>query len=367
MVDVAIVRSHNILYDSRVRKIAESINKKYSVFVLGWDRRGISKKNISDNLMKFKLFSLQAPIGRPSLIWYLPFFWSWVFIKLVTLRPQVVHACDLDTVIPCSLYKTIFGKKLVFDVFDRYAMANIPQKNKFLYSFVTTLEESYSEHADVLITVGKNVLRTFKRKPKYFEIIMNTSEDHPMKKDNHEKNLLTLVYTGAIVRNRGIEQVTAVIKDVEGVELVVAGWVIDNELLNELMKMPNVKYVGLLEPADALTLEGNSDVMVILYDLKIQNHNFANPSKTFEAMMLGLPIITNVTHDIIKDAEFGIIVNYEDLDQIKSAIISLRDNAEIRKRLGENGRKAFERKYDWKMMEQKLYKIYDGLLKQTSS
>jgi hypothetical protein len=33
----------------------------------------------------------------------------------------VVHACDLDVILPCYVYKKLFRKKLVFDILDRYA------------------------------------------------------------------------------------------------------------------------------------------------------------------------------------------------------------------------------------------------------
>jgi hypothetical protein len=56
------------------------------------------------------------------MIFYFPLFWTWVFIKLVIYRPKVVHAFDLDTVLPCYIYKKLFRKKLVFDIVDRYAI-----------------------------------------------------------------------------------------------------------------------------------------------------------------------------------------------------------------------------------------------------
>jgi glycosyltransferase involved in cell wall biosynthesis len=79
-------------------------------------------------------------------------------------------------------------------------------------------------------------------------------------------------------------------------------------------------------------------------------------------MMCGVPIITNVAHEIVNETGCGIIVEYDNKEQIKEAIITLRDNPELRKRLGTNGRKAFLEKYNWNIMEQKLYKIYDDLL-----
>ena len=132
-----------------------SLSKRYSTLVLGWNREGVSKKIINDYIVDLKLFNMRAPFGKPSLVAYFPLFWIWILIKLFMYRPKVVHACDLDTVIPCYIYKIIFRKKLVFDVFDRYAMAYIPPKFKTLYSLVNLLEEIFAGKADVLINVWK--------------------------------------------------------------------------------------------------------------------------------------------------------------------------------------------------------------------
>jgi glycosyltransferase involved in cell wall biosynthesis len=85
-------------------------------------------------------------------------------------------------------------------------------------------------------------------------------------------------------------------------------------------------------------------------------------NKLFEAMMCGVPIITNVATEIVNETQCGITVDYNDIEQIKEAIANLRDDPELRKRLGDNGRKAFLQKYNWAAMEQKLFKIYDSLL-----
>jgi glycosyltransferase involved in cell wall biosynthesis len=85
------------------------------------------------------------------------------------------------------------------------------------------------------------------------------------------------------------------------------------------------------------------------------------PTKFFESMMSGVPIITNIRSDFVNEIGFGIIVEYGNIEQIRSAIVTLRDNPKLRKRLGDNGRKAFVEKYNWGIMEQKLYKAYEDL------
>jgi glycosyltransferase involved in cell wall biosynthesis len=86
-------------------------------------------------------------------------------------------------------------------------------------------------------------------------------------------------------------------------------------------------------------------------------------NKTLEAMMGGIPIITNLSPELVKEFGFGIIVEYGNIDQIRSAITRLRDDPELCKRLGNNGRKAFLQKYNWSIMERKLYDEYENLLK----
>jgi glycosyltransferase involved in cell wall biosynthesis len=331
--------------------------------VLGWNREGGSKKKF-DNSIDLKLFNLKAPFGKPSLVAYFPLYWIWTLSQLFMYRPKVVHACDLDSTIPCYIYKVIFRKKLVFDVCDRYAMGYIPPKFRTLYLLVNSLEELIAKKADTLINVSEKLLETFRRRPKHCAIIMNCAEDHAIQRDESKDNddVLTLVYTGIITRNRGLEEITAVIKDLDGVEFVIAGKVIDKELQNQISQTPNVKYKGLLQHSDALSLQACSDVTLALYDLKDPISNFSMGNKLFEAMMLGIPIITNVSSELINEVGCGIMVDYNDKNQIKDAVVCLRDNRELRTRLGNNGRKAFLRKYNWKIMEEELYKIYGNLL-----
>lgn len=361
MVDIVVVRSNSVIYDPRVGKIVRSLSKRHSIGVLGWNRGESSSEVVDKYSVDLKLFSLKAPIGRYSLFLYLPFFWIWVFFKLVAIRPSAVHACDLDTMIPSYVYKILFGKKLIFDVFDRYGMTYL-YASKILKSLANSLEEFLAKRSDVLITTSQKFSDSFRKKPQYCIIILNCPEDNhvEMKKSNHI-HPFTLVYTGVIEKDRGIERIVEAIKDLDKVEFLLAGRIVNNKLFNQVTKLPNIKYQGLLSHIDALNLEASGDVMISLYNLTVPNYNLAIANKTFEAMMLGLPVITNIALELIDEADCGIKVQYNDLSEIKSAITSLRDNDDLRKKLGANGRRAFEQKYNWNVMEQKLFKIYDTL------
>jgi glycosyltransferase involved in cell wall biosynthesis len=327
------------------------------------------KEKIDSYRAGFEFFNLRAPSASPSLLAYLPLFWFWVIAKLLWYRPKIVHACDLEAMPPCYIYKKIFReqRKLVFDVFDRHAMAYIPQKNdlfRALYSLTNSVEERLAQSADALISVSEELINTFRRRPQECVPVLNCSEDyqHVEKLGTREGNL-TLAFTGHIRRHRGLEVLCSAIEGLAEVNLVVTGRVEDQKLLNEIGKLSNVTYLGFLEHNEVLAVERNSDAMVALYDLNSNTQNkYVVGNKLFEAMMCGVPIITNVATEIVNETQCGVIVEYDNVEQIRQAILALRDNVELRKRLGNNGRKAFLQKYNWAAMEGRLFKIYEQLL-----
>jgi glycosyltransferase involved in cell wall biosynthesis len=372
-----------VIYEARAIKILKSLSKRYSILVLGWNREGNDNRVIEEfkrtycsktndiNKVDIKILNVRAPFGKRSLILYapmllyFPLFWIWVFINLCIYRPKIVHACDFDTILPGYIYKLIFSKKLVFDVFDRYAMTFIPVRFKRLYEAVNRLEEFFGRKSDLLIAVGENILSTFKTRPKRSSIITNCAEDYNtnLKTDD---DVLTLVYTGPLARGRGLENTTLAIKDLDNVEFCIYGPVIDEHLRSRILQTKNVKYGGFLPNEDYYRTIIMADAMVALYGpegpLQQTAYNITVHNKTFEAMMCGIPIITNVSTDLVKEINFGILVEYEDIAEIRKAIISLRDNPEFRQSLGKNGRKAFLMKYNWQNIEKQLHRVYADLL-----
>jgi glycosyltransferase involved in cell wall biosynthesis len=171
------------------------------------------------------------------------------------------------------------------------------------------------------------------------------------------------MYGGPIMAGRGLEHISLAVKEVDNVIMNVYGKILDEGLLRDITTSRNVTYRGFLQTYDDYhnaLLE--SDIKIAIYTESTPSHLLTMHNKTLEAMMSGVPIITNFTPDFVNEIGFGIIVEYGNIEQIRSAIITLRDNPELRKRLGGNGRKAFVEKYNWGIMEQKLYEVYGKLL-----
>lgn len=373
--DIAIIRSNPIEYDVRVQKIIKALSKKrYEIAVLGWDRENEFRKSEKVYLNVFiRRLKLRAPYGHVLLIMYMPIFWLWSTINLILIKPKMIHACDLDCLISSIIYKYFFNKKtkIIFDNFERYALAFIKPKNvlsKTLFRVVYLLENILALKSDALIVVSKKRLLTFKNfMPKYTTVIMNTPEDMlnrilVSKRMRIRKNSgeFLIVYAGSISKSNGILLLIDAIKEIENAKLILMGRNFDIPL-NALIKKPRIHYLSLVPHITALTMVSQADVVPILYDPEILISQYANPNKLFEAMMLKKPVITNVCEDIVKEKKCGIIVNYS-MESIKNALLFLKKHPSLAKKMGNNGRKAYEEKFNWKVMEKRLYEVYDALL-----
>jgi glycosyltransferase involved in cell wall biosynthesis len=86
------------------------------------------------------------------------------------------------------------------------------------------------------------------------------------------------------------------------------------------------------------------------------------PVKMFEYMAAGIPVVASdfpLWRQIVGPEECGIFVDPVDPSQIASALNYLVNNPEEAQRMGENGRRLVETKYNWKSEEKKLIGLYE--------
>ena len=84
-------------------------------------------------------------------------------------------------------------------------------------------------------------------------------------------------------------------------------------------------------------------------------------------MMCAKPIIVNDSTSVadkVREENCGLVVPYGDYEALKEAVLTLKNNPELCKELGENGRRAYDTKYNWKIMEKRLLDLYASLEKE---
>ena len=162
-------------------------------------------------------------------------------------------------------------------------------------------------------------------------------------------------------KSRGLEFIIDAVKELAFLKLIIAGNGNHKNIIErEAALNKNINYLGRLNYDDVLEMSFQADILFAFYDPKIPNNRYASPNKLFESMMCGKPIIMNSetsASKIVQNENCGITVDYGNVKSIKDALIQLK-NTHIRLELGKNGRKAYETKYSWKIMEKRLLSAY---------
>lgn len=85
-----------------------------------------------------------------------------------------------------------------------------------------------------------------------------------------------------------------------------------------------------------------------------------SPSKLFDSLSAGLPIIVNSsgwTKKLVEDGGCGLFVDPESPKDFAEKIIFLKNSPETRQNMGENSRKLAETTYDKSILCKKFYGI----------
>jgi glycosyltransferase involved in cell wall biosynthesis len=177
----------------------------------------------------------------------------------------------------------------------------------------------------------------------------------------HEKP--TIIFVGRLVPAKGLKYLIKSIKfisnDFPNVELVIAGSGPEESNLSELVKTlhlrKNVRFVGNLYGEKMTSLYQSADVVVL-----------PSLSETFgivilEAMASGKPFVgtrVGALPEIVRESHAGYLVPPRDPSALAEKICKLLGDAQLRQRLGRNGRKVVEEKYDWRGIVHRVEKIY---------
>ena len=367
-IKVVIVRSRAIYLpiNTVARTLADS---GYAVDLLLWSREGRVKESAKNNGYNTHRFNFKAPYYKPSLLFYLPIWWLYEFLFLLRYRTNVIHAFDLDTLLPAILAKVVKRTKLCYTIYDFYADILPPQVPSIIIKLFSFTEKFLIRFADALCMVDKTRYEQVRgAKIKRIEYIYNSPEDcFKPGAELAPASEINIFYAGYLDESRGLEEVINAVSKLADVKLTFAGTgPVRDVIEHNLAKLPNLQFMGQISYEEVIKRELAADILFAFYDPKIPSNKYASPNKLFEAMMCAKPIIMNegvTACEIVTEEKCGLIVPYGDVAAIKEAVLSLKNNPELRRTLGENGRKAYENRYSWDIMRKRLIDIYDEISK----
>jgi glycosyltransferase involved in cell wall biosynthesis len=298
---------------------------------------------------------------------------SSVFEKAKELDGDIYHLHDPE-LIPIGIKLKKLGKVVIFDAHEDLPKQILGKSyvskptRIFLSKFFSWYERWIFPKFDAVITATPFIRDKFlKINPNTVDVnnfpllgeLSNTSEW--AEKQNE------VAYVGGIAKIRGAEEIVAALKYTQGVRLNLAGQFSEKAVevkVKNHSAWSKVNELGFLNRHQVSDVLARSKAGIVTF-LPAPNHVDAQPNKMFEYMSAGLPIITSnfpLWKEIVEGSSCGICVDPLDPKAIAEAVQYLIDHPEEAEKMGINGRLAVEEKYNWVIEEQKLLKIYKGLL-----
>jgi glycosyltransferase involved in cell wall biosynthesis len=244
--------------------------------------------------------------------------------------------------------------------FERFRVQNVLVRSPVLATMVERLAARLVDHIIVVIEEARDRLIEAGVSAERISIVRNTPKvdltQFPAEWGAAESDgtRLVLAFVGGLEPMRGLEaaleMLARAVRRVPELRFKIIGdgrWRGDLEAQARALGLTaHVEFAGRREYQRALFEVQQADIGLIPH--RVTAHTSSTiPNKLFEYMLLGKPVLATdmpPVRRVINEVDCGLV--YRSLDEGVEALARLRDGA-LRRRLGENGRRAVLDRYRW--------------------
>lgn len=254
--------------------------------------------------------------------------------------------------------------------------------NSLLVKTVSYMESKTLSVSDKVISVTPNIKKTLQKKygvPEDKGIVIengaNTDLFKPINMEEAKKKLKLnedyryIIFVGNLAPWQGVEYLVKaaplILKEVPDIKFLIVG---DGAMKNELMEsvhdlklQDSFHFTGMI-PYEDVPLYVNSGELCVAYKKPIGSGYSA--LKFYEYMACGKPIVASrVTgFELLEQQNAGVLVEPQNFEKLAEAVIAILKNEELRKKMGENGRKFLIENNSWDAVTKRIENILDNAL-----
>ncbi len=345
---VLFVKGDNVLNVRLSKFLRYFQNKGIPTCFWGWDR---SKTKASSNYTDDIHYLLTGGgFGGTRLaffyfLWILKVLWHALFYK--SIKEYKVIAVNFDSALPIYLASRIRGFSYIYEIRDEFALS---------YNFSPLVKKIIRQIDHVLMRKSQFVIHVDANRVTYrkcdYIIIENSPEDFFNGKSRSYDNLqLQYAITGNMTETRGIDQICKFARKNKNVSLLVVGRIPTDEVKHLLFSLKNIEYHDFMPQTELFSLMDKCCGVFSLFDPCLEINRLAASNKVYDAMMMGIPVITNrevQNSDFIINMGCGLVINY----MFDDSWNCLADSSflEIAKEMGRQGRDLYLREYQFSTM-----------------
>tara|TARA_B100000575_G_scaffold179902_1_gene144363 strand:- start:3254 stop:4399 length:1146 start_codon:yes stop_codon:yes gene_type:complete len=375
MIKVAMVLGHDLLIpneDIRVyREALALINEGYEVTVFCWARRlekyDTKWKTEKDGIKVVRIFE-ELKGGFFSKVKSFRKALKKLEEKVAEYEPDIVHAHDLEVLDVAVNIKNKLETKIIFDSHEDWPMLEKVQ-NWFVGKYYERKQKKLIGNIDALLTVSDELAVRLEGGTVLYNSELLETVEKPVLHDRFGLDGIVAGYIGAL-RKPILEEILEAASKVNALSVLIvggppkgqAGYTDMIKELEELAieKGANAKFTGPLPYSMMNECYAACDILMVGHYVDKRLRDYAIPKKLLDAMAYKVPVIVgpyDARKKIVKRYDCGIVS-----EDWAEALTTLSNDKSLRKKMGENGYKAFKMNYTWEAQEQKLLEIYSNLL-----
>lgn len=289
-------------------------------------------------------------------------------------KADAYHLHDPELLPAGFLLKILKRGKVIYDAHEDYEKKMMSKQwvrkgiRKVLSKIIAWSENTAGKTFDYIFAADSNIKNKFKSRNA--EVIGNYPPLAFMtgtrKRDN---GTLKVIYAGGIARERGsrvMMEAMDLLKD-SAVELHLLGTFSDAGGIANYHPSEKVIYHGFVPWGEVNSYLGDADVGLVLLQPTPSYTNCTGEGiiKLFEYMSMKLPVVVSdfpLLRKLIAEPGYGICVDPTNPEKVAGAIKYLQRNPNLRKTMGEKGRRAVVEKYNWENESRKLLRAYRTVL-----
>ncbi|MBU1148817.1 glycosyltransferase family 4 protein [Patescibacteria group bacterium] len=309
-----------------------------------------------------------------------------IYDKLVTLKADIYHAHDFDTLMPAAQAAKVNKSLLVYDSHELFTETikkySSTSKIKNIYlniviNYIRLMEKRYIRKADGVITVNEPIAQLLK---KWYGIdlptvVMNTPDRQEVeniiswqKIYNLPDDSKIILYQGVFGPDRGIlPMIESICHLPRNYYQVFLGYGEFKKTMDEIINkngwQQRVFIHPAVDPAELLPYTAGADLGVALIEPLNLSKKLASPNKIFEYMMSSIPVICSnlpVMAPIVNEWKNGLLVDELKPEVIAEKIVKILSSPDYNL-MSQNSKKAAWEKYNWQVESKKLIGLYDSL------
>lgn len=237
-----------------------------------------------------------------------------------------------------------------------------------LSKFVKVVEKGLARQLAAVITATESIRNQFE-KVKKVEVIKNYPLSMP-EVDREEDGITRILYVGGVSYLRGYREMIQMMdylpEDLKA-ELHIIGplqHIAPEDQNRSELEQKRIYLHGRIPFSDVQKWLGKGKVgLVCLHP--IENYRESLPIKMFEYMAAGLPMVATdfpIWKEIVESSNCGFVADALDPGDMAQKVEQILSDANLRKQMSADARKAHEERYNWDVEEKKLLSLYQELL-----